>query len=192
MSDFYGNIYNEMYRNGYKRDKNASIANDLCSLILGRKELGFKSVLDAGCGNGAAVEYMQLKGKKAFGFDVSTEAIKLAHSMGRKSCVAASVLSLPFDDNSFDLIMSADMFEHLKTEDVPLALSEIRRVSKKHQAVKVATKLSGDKPQYINIKDFDIPNLHLTVKDMEWWLAEFNKAGFRDVKIKGSVIFSRK
>lgn len=49
----------------------------------------------------------------------------------------ASVTSLPFPDNSFDVAVAFEVLEHIKFEDVSQALSELIRVSKKGVVISI-------------------------------------------------------
>jgi hypothetical protein len=45
--------------------------------------------------------------------------------------IKGSALDIPFDNNSFDVVLSVDMFEHLKGHDRKKAIHEMMRVAKK-------------------------------------------------------------
>lgn len=46
--------------------------------------------------------------------------------------VVGSVLELPFDDNSFDLILCSEVLEHLPFDNFTVALEQMKRVTKKY------------------------------------------------------------
>lgn len=48
---------------------------------------------------------------------------------GRARRVEASVLQMPFADDSFDVVVALDLLEHLAADDRPRALAELRRVA---------------------------------------------------------------
>jgi len=81
------------------------------------------NVLEVGIGGGLVANYL-----KSLGVDIKTCDIdgKL------KPDFAGSVENLPFEDNSFDVILCAEVLEHLPFEKFPIALKELNRVSKKY------------------------------------------------------------
>ncbi len=108
------------------------------TLIKSITPLHVKNVLDAGCGEGFSLYELSAYniGEKLEGIDYSKEAI----SIGKKlfpnlSLKQGSIYNLPYKDNSFDLVLSTEVLEHL--EDPKKALQEILRVSKKHILVSV-------------------------------------------------------
>lgn len=64
------------------------------------------------------------------GVDVASEAVASARSIG-EAVIEASVLSLPFDSASFDLVITLDVLQHLPLDGGDAAaLAEMRRVSR--------------------------------------------------------------
>jgi SAM-dependent methyltransferase len=90
-------------------------------------------ILDFGCGAGERVDEFRQRGYAAFGCDVMLPARpvgRLADHM-RDSVIrpiAPRPYRIPFDDESFDLVFSVTVFEHV--QDYDSALAEIRRVLK--------------------------------------------------------------
>ncbi len=83
-------------------------------------------VLDAGCGTGRnLVEFGTLGA--AEGVDSSAEALEFCRRRGLQAVRQGSLESLPFDEASFDLVLAADVIEHI--EDDHAALAELRRVT---------------------------------------------------------------
>jgi len=76
-------------------------------------------ILDAGCGEGVLVEEFRAQGFQIEGLDLNyeNEYVRLG-----------SVLDMPYEDGSFDMVLLLDVFEHLAYADQPVALAEIRRV----------------------------------------------------------------
>lgn len=48
-----------------------------------------------------------------------------------------SVMALPFPDNAYDCVLAAEILEHIRFEDVPKALSEIARVTRKSAVISI-------------------------------------------------------
>lgn len=76
-------------------------------------------LLDVGCGEGVLVEEFLGQGLDAIGLDLNYECDFVQRG---------SVLDLPFDDSTFDMVLLLDVFEHLNFDDQPQALREIMRV----------------------------------------------------------------
>ena len=85
-----------------------------------------KTILDAGCGNGAISNY--LEGFDITAIDQSKEALKYVKS----KTIQGSIDNLPFEDKSFDLIICSDVLEHLPEEVYYKTVKEFKRVSKKY------------------------------------------------------------
>jgi len=98
---------------------------------------GAKKVLDAGCGEGFVIEYLKKNGQAQFmGLDIEADALEVAKEKNPQvSFQQASVYQLPFEDNSFDLVILSEVLEHL--EDPSKALEEIKRVSKQYALISV-------------------------------------------------------
>ena len=81
-------------------------------------------VLDAGCGTGRNLAEFGRLGSIA-GIDPSASAVAFCHERGFDAVEQAGIESLPFADDSFDLIFALDVLEHV--EDDLGALRELRR-----------------------------------------------------------------
>lgn len=102
------------------------------------KKLNISSILDAGCGEGFTLENLRAKniGKAYEGIDFLKTAIDLGHKIHPQITLKqASIYELPYKDNSFDLVLSTEVLEHLK--EPKKALKEIFRVSKKYVLLSV-------------------------------------------------------
>lgn len=90
-------------------------------------------VLDFGCGSGRYVQELRENGYNAFGCDIELKKEKnvdtdamVKNLLIRKIDIKNYIL--PFEDNTFDLIFSDQVFEHVK--NYPETLTEISRVLK--------------------------------------------------------------
>ena len=68
-------------------------------------------VLDAGCGTGANLDWLRryAQNGSVVGIDLSRDALNFCRSRDASNLVQASVISLPFADESFDLVTSFDV-----------------------------------------------------------------------------------
>lgn len=80
-----------------------------------------KKVLIIGKGNGLVSEYLKLAGVKIVVLDIDETL---------KPDVITSVLKMPFSDNEFDVVLCAEVLEHLPYNEFNKALSEIKKVAK--------------------------------------------------------------
>lgn len=128
---------------------------------------GVARTLDIGCGEGALVAALLRRSVDAHGLDVSELVVSRCNERIANRFTHGSVLSLPFQDESFHTVVSTDCMEHLAPEDVPCALKEIYRVTGRYVFLKLATTLDRD------------GHWHLTVEGRAWWEIRCFEAGFR-------------
>jgi SAM-dependent methyltransferase len=86
-------------------------------------------ILDAGCGTGAAMGYLAPLGTVT-GCDLSALALSFCQKRGLTRLGQASVISLPFAGERFDLVASFDVLYHRAVDDYRQALREFHRVLK--------------------------------------------------------------
>ncbi|RJQ38221.1 class I SAM-dependent methyltransferase [Candidatus Microgenomates bacterium] len=97
-----------------------------------------ESILDAGCGEGFTLNklFEHKIGKKLEGIDGSEIAVSIGKKMfPNLTLKKGDIYKLPFNENSFDLVICTEVLEHL--ENPEKALNEIIRVSKKNIIVSV-------------------------------------------------------
>lgn len=97
------------------------------------------SLLDVGCAKGFMLhDFKQaLPEITVAGVDVSEYAIEHSMESVRPDLQVANATSLPFADNSFDLVISINTIHNLEKNHLKQALKEIQRVSKKHSFITV-------------------------------------------------------
>lgn len=97
-----------------------------------------RSVLDLGCGPGTMVYRALGLGHDAWGIDLDPDKIGLAHFRAeangypaewKERIMIADATNLPFTDQSFDIVSSCQVLEHI--EELPQALFEAVRVTKR-------------------------------------------------------------
>lgn len=114
------------------------INNFYSSLISLAKPLNPISILDAGCGEGFSLNKLIINnvGEKLEGIENSKEAIALGKKLFPKAKIKlGNICNLPYKTDSFDLVLSTEVLEHLETPQK--ALLEIIRVSKKYVILSV-------------------------------------------------------
>ncbi len=133
-----------------------------------------KTVLDVGCGTGAAVRYhREIGGKEAYGVDFAKPAGDFWKRFDvDRYCVVGSAEEIPFRDNHFDIVTCTDVFEHIPEENVSRVLDEMYRVGKRDFLFLIALKKA-------NIKMPDGSEPHICIKPPEWWVEKVHKAGFK-------------
>ena len=79
---------------------------------------GAREVLDCGCGNGVSVDVLIERGFDAWGIDLSAlRKWQWRDRTNRDRLAVASALQLPFDDDSFDAVVSSGVIEHIGVEE---------------------------------------------------------------------------
>jgi SAM-dependent methyltransferase len=87
------------------------------------------SILDAGCGTGAVMDYLRDYGMPT-GIDSSPEALRFCSSRQLSRICQASITGLPFPDRTFDLITSFDVLSEAGPVKDEQGLDEFLRVLK--------------------------------------------------------------
>ena len=86
-------------------------------------------VLDLGCTAGAIAHFLSTFGCEAVGVDAEPRAIERARDLHPELRFdVADVAALPYEDESFDKAVAADLVEHLDDATLAAMLSESRRV----------------------------------------------------------------
>ena len=125
--DYYSRIYDveqtHWWHVGLRR-----IAAALLGERLGQPGL---ELLDAGCGTGGFLRWAMDREPdiRAWGADLAAGAIELAERRVPEAelCVAP-MKEMPYEDASFDLVVTNDVLQHVPASDVPRSLRELRRV----------------------------------------------------------------
>ena len=101
------------------------------------RDLNCQSILDAGCGDGEAlIRLKRCLPDNVAAFDINKGQIDDARNkLPDVKIETQDIQQLPYDDNSFDLILCLEVLEHLKNPSS--ALKEIARVASKHLIVSV-------------------------------------------------------
>ena len=144
--------------------------------------LQFKTVLDVGCGVGYSILNLLLHHKAVQGIEICDYLIN--GTLRTYACAGVvkkgRIQEIPHPADTFDLVYCTDVLEHIPEPDIHKSIGELVRVSKKYIFVSICTIPSQCMPEL---------KLHETIKQREWWEAEFNK--FR-VKMIGEPLVVQK
>ena len=93
---------------------------------------GGKRVLEVGFGTGVTFLNLRERYEEIHGIDLTADVAPIAELWKRHGVEthlrAGSVLELPYPDEHFDSVLLISILEHLKPEQQPIAMNEIRRV----------------------------------------------------------------
>lgn len=98
-----------------------------------------ESILDVGCGKGFMLyDFKRLMPDVTVaGIDISSYAIENALPGVQSNLLVANARDLPFDDDSFDVVISINTIHNLELDDCKQALREIARVARAHAFITV-------------------------------------------------------
>lgn len=118
------------------RERNRFARQRIANVFSLLPELKGKRVLDLGCGMGTFTVEAAQRGAAAVGLDMMPSALKAALRVAREEKAAGArfilgdAAQLPAADASFDVVLAADLTEHLDDATLHRMLSEVRRVLK--------------------------------------------------------------
>lgn len=111
-------------------------------LDLAEKAQPVTKVLDAACGTGRISSLLCARGYDLTSTDISEDMLAVARE--RLNAAAeqvifekADIYNLPFPADHFDCVTCIRLFQHLSPDERASALSELRRVTKRHVIVNV-------------------------------------------------------
>jgi 2-polyprenyl-3-methyl-5-hydroxy-6-metoxy-1,4-benzoquinol methylase len=158
-------VYDQYYQEAQHRYEDSygrRFIKDVC------RNLDFNTALDAGCGSGIIVRYLRAKGYVARGIELSDWIVhtQCADLLQDGAVQIGSLDKLPYRDNSFDLVFSSDVLEHIPEDVIPQVVSELVRVSRRDLFLSISLRPSSMNNKY-----------HLTLKPREWWERRFLDCG---------------
>ena len=113
----------------YLSSRHDFIVNLAAKALAGRNPADCR-ILDAGCGSGGVTTRLLRKGYNVVACDMDEESIRQGLATGRlKDVHRLDVAQLPFEDNSFDLVVCSEVLEHVP--DDAQALRSLLRVAKR-------------------------------------------------------------
>jgi len=127
-----------------------------------------KNCLDVGCGTGKLVGYLRKLGVEAYGIEISKYALEVAKKEIKPFLKYGDITKIPYDDNSFDLVSTFDVLEHIERPKLKKAVEETIRVSKKWILHKIYT-VENHWISFFHGKDFS----HVSVLSSSFWANMF-------------------
>ena len=166
-------IYDKNYFNGKKYEILYPFYRAIAEGIL--EFFKPKRILDVGCAMGYLVKAFWEFGIEAYGIDISEYAIKNGIT---RNLIVGDATSIPFKDESFDLVIALDLIEHLRNPKK--FVTEAYRILKPNGYLVVKTCSP-------NSKDAKADPTHvivLTEKEWETMFKEFNFLRFKNYERK--------
>ena len=137
---------------------------------------GESSLLDVGCAKGFMLKDFAeaIPGMTVAGIDVSDYAVANAVEGMEHFVQVADARDLPFEDDSFDLVVSVNTIHNLERVEVVDSLREIQRVSRRWSFVVVDAYRDATEKDRIDAWNLTA----LTVLSTDDWVDLFREAGY--------------
>lgn len=135
-------------------------------------------ILDIGCGKGYLL-YDLLKvmpNAEVYGIDISKYAIANSKPEIRNRLKVGNATRLPWNDNTFDLVVSITTLHNLHAYDLDLALREMERVGKSYKYLCVESYRNEEEKAnllywQVTCEAFNTPD------EWRWWFRQTNYSG---------------
>lgn len=133
ISENVKNSYDNQYDPSLVEWRNKSAKYKAKNIVDLARNIQFSSVLEVGCGEGSILNWLSEWNfsDNLHGLEISKSGVELAKEKKIKHLKSITLFdgyTIPFEDNSFDLIICSHVMEHVEHERT--LLREIRRVSK--------------------------------------------------------------
>jgi SAM-dependent methyltransferase len=134
------------------------------------------SLLDVGCAKGFMLYDLSLliPGITVKGVDISSYAIENAVESMRRHVSVANAIDLPFENKSFDVVISINTVHNLERDECAKALQEIERVSRGKSYITVDAYRNEDEKKRM----FDWNLTAKTIMSVDEWKEFFDKIGY--------------
>lgn len=133
-----------------------------------------RSLLDVGCATGKMIKYLRSFGVDAHGIELSDYALSKALNEVKPYLKKGNILEIPAQNNSYDVVTSMNVLEHVSKDNILKALEETNRVAKKYTIHKVFTQenwwIHKTRGQDISC---------VSVFPEEWWQNFFRENGYK-------------
>jgi ubiquinone/menaquinone biosynthesis C-methylase UbiE len=116
-----------------------------------------------------------IPGIKVNGIDISEYAIENSLKVIKEDLIVGNATNLPYEDNSFDVVISINTVHNLDIENCAKALKEIQRVSKKHSFITVDAYRNDKEKESMYAWNLTAK----TIMSVEGWLNFFDKNDYK-------------
>jgi SAM-dependent methyltransferase len=137
------------------------------------------SILDAGCGWGVTLEYLEASGYRVTGLDISRRALEVLDNGQRRLVVADLSRDIPDHAGTFDAVLALDVIEHI--DDDQGAVRRLARLTRPQGVLIVSVpalpelfsefdKIQGHRRRYEPaILERAFATSGMSVEDLLWW-----------------------
>ena len=134
------------------------------------------TILDVGCAKGFMLYDLKklIPGIQVKGVDISKYAIENSIIDVRDDVSIANANNLPFDDKSFDVVISINTIHNLEREECGKALQEIERVSKGKSFITVDAYRNDEEKRRM----FNWNLTAKTIMSVDEWILFFDEVGY--------------
>lgn len=134
------------------------------------------SILDVGCAKGFMLHDFKelMPDATVAGIDVSQYALDNAHEAVKPFLKHGNVKELPYEDNSFDLVIAVNTIHNLPLAECKQALGEIQRVSRQHSFVMVDA--WRNESERARLMEWNLTAL--TYMHVDQWKQTFDESGY--------------
>jgi 2-polyprenyl-3-methyl-5-hydroxy-6-metoxy-1,4-benzoquinol methylase len=181
QSDYFSEVveYTDLLKSAFQKYRVARVK----TIYSPNKE---ERVLDLGCALGTFCFTLALQCKEIIGLDYSRKAIDIANKLLKNSpyhnikFICRDAQSTGLESASFDVIICADLFEHLYPEVFEKVLDECQRLLKKGGKLVIWTPHRGHVLEILKNHDIILKRdvSHVDYKSMDYLLRNLRKRNF--------------
>ena len=137
---------------------------------------GSSSLLDVGCAKGFMLHDLaeQIPGITVKGIDVSQYAIEHAMDDIKPHVQVANAIQLPFDNKTFDVVVSINTVHNLERKECGQALQEIERVSRGKSFITVDAYRNDKEQERMYAWNLTAK----TIMSVDEWIVFFKEVGY--------------
>ncbi len=135
-------------------------------------------ILDVGCGKAFLLHEMKqiIPELEVVGIDISEYAIENAKPEVKPFLQVGNAVELPFEDNSFDFVITINTLHNLYCQTLEKALKELERVGKRDKYMVVESYRNDE--EKVNLMYWVLTGeCYFTPEEWEWWFRHCGYTG---------------